>query len=39
MSKSIIIREQGGPEVLKLENVNVSSPGPHEIKLKIQQLD
>ena len=34
MSKSIIIREQGGPEVLKLENVNVSSPGPHEIKIK-----
>ena len=34
MSKSIIIRNQGGPEVLKLEDADVSSPGPHEIKIK-----
>ena len=34
MTKSIIIHEQGGPEVLKLENVTVGSPGPKEIKIK-----
>ena len=34
MSKSIIIHEQGGPEVLKIEDVKVGSPGPTEIKVK-----
>ncbi len=34
MSKSIIIHEQGGPEVLKLEKITVASPGPKEIKIK-----
>ena len=34
MSKSIIIHEQGGPEVLKLEKVTIGSPGPKEIKIK-----
>ena len=34
MPKSIIIHEQGGPEVLKLESTNVASPGPEEIKVK-----
>ncbi len=34
MSKSIIIHKQGGPEVLKLEDVTVGSPGPKEIKIK-----
>ena len=33
MSKSIIIKKNGGPEVLKLEEVKVGSPGPNEIKV------
>ena len=33
MSKSIIIKKNGGPEVLKLEDVKVGSPGPKEIKI------
>ncbi len=33
MPKSIIIEKTGGPEVLKLQDVNVGSPGPDEIKI------
>ena len=33
MSKSIIIKKNGGPEVLKLEDVKIGSPGPKEIKI------
>ena len=33
MSKSIIIKKNGGPEVLELADVNVGSPGPDEIKV------
>ena len=33
MSKSIIIKENGGPEVLELQNIEVGSPGPDEIKV------
>ena len=33
MSKSIIIEKNGGPEVLKLSDVVVGSPGPDEIKV------
>ena len=33
MPKSIIIKKNGGPEVLELQDVNVSTPGPDEIKV------
>ena len=33
MSKSIIIKKNGGPEVLELQDVHVKSPGPDEIKV------
>jgi NADPH2:quinone reductase len=33
MSKSIIIKKNGGPEVLELQEVNVGTPGPDEIKV------
>ena len=33
MPKSILIKENGGPEVLELQEVNVGSPGAHEIKV------
>ena len=33
MPKSIIIKKNGGPEVLELQEVNVGSPGANEIKV------
>jgi len=33
MPKSIIVKNNGGPEVLELQDVNVGSPGPDEIKV------
>ena len=33
MPKSIIIKRNGGPEVLELQEVNIGSPGPDEIKV------
>jgi NADPH2:quinone reductase len=33
MPKSIIIKKNGGPEVLEFQDVNVGSPGPDEIKV------
>ena len=33
MSKSIIINKNGGPEVLELEDVDIKSPGPDELKV------
>ena len=33
MTKSIIIKKNGGPEVLELSEIKVGSPGPDEIKV------
>ena len=33
MPKSIIIKKNGGPEVLEFQDVNIGSPGPDEIKI------
>ena len=33
MPKSIILKKNGGPEVLELQDVKVGSPGPDEIKV------
>ncbi len=33
MSKTIIIKKNGGPDVLELHDVEVGSPGPDEIKI------
>ncbi len=33
MSKSIIIKKNGGPEVLEVQDIQVGSPGPDEIKV------
>ena len=33
MAKSIILKKNGGPEVLELQDVKVGSPGPDEIKV------
>ncbi len=34
MSKSILIHENGGPEKMQLEDVEVGKPGPGQVKLK-----
>jgi len=34
MPSAIRITEVGGPDVLKLENVNVGDPGPNEVRLR-----
>ncbi len=33
MSKTVIIKKNGGPEVLEIQNVKIGSPGPDEIKV------
>ena len=34
MTKAIIIKKQGGPEVLELSEIKLGAPGPNEIKVK-----
>lgn len=34
MSKAIVLRQNGGPEVLRLEDVTVAAPGPGQVKLR-----
>lgn len=34
MSRAIVVREHGGPEVLKLEDLEVGPPGPGQIKVR-----
>jgi NADPH:quinone reductase len=34
MAQAIVIEEHGGPEVLRLKEVGVQSPGPHEVRLR-----
>jgi len=34
MTKAIIIKKQGGPEVLELSDIKLGVPGPNEIKVK-----
>ncbi|MBB3978040.1 NADPH2:quinone reductase [Rhizobium azooxidifex] len=34
MTKAIIVRSLGGPEVLRIENVELAPPGPGEVRIK-----
>jgi NADPH2:quinone reductase len=34
MAEAIVLREAGGPEVLRLEDVEVGTPGPDEVRLR-----
>ncbi len=34
MAKAIVLRETGGPDVLRLEDVDVGAPGPGEVRLR-----
>jgi NADPH:quinone reductase-like Zn-dependent oxidoreductase len=38
MSKVVRIRETGGPEVLRIENVSVGDPGPGEIRIRVHGI-
>ena len=38
MSKSIIIKKNGGPEVYKLQEIEMRTPGRDEIKVKNQDI-
>ena len=38
MSKVVRIHEQGGPEVLRLEDLEVGAPGPGEIRVRIEAI-
>ena len=33
MAKSIVIKKNGGPEVLEIQDIDIKSPGPDEIKV------
>ncbi|MDK1494440.1 quinone oxidoreductase [Sinorhizobium sp. 7-81] len=34
MAQAIVVRELGGPEVLKMEGVTLSAPGPDEVQIR-----
>lgn len=38
MSKAVRFYETGGPEVLKLEDVEVGEPGPNEVRVRIEAI-
>ncbi|WP_029039878.1 quinone oxidoreductase family protein [Cucumibacter marinus] len=38
MSKSVIIREFGGPEVMQFEEVEIGAPGPGEIQVRHEAI-
>lgn len=38
MSKAVRFHETGGPEVLKIENVDVGEPGPNEVRVRIEAI-
>jgi len=38
MSKVVRVHEQGGPEVLRLEELDVGAPGPGEVRLRIEAI-
>ena len=38
MSKAIVIREQGAPEVMKLEDVDVAAPGAGEVRVRHEAI-
>lgn len=34
--RAVVIREHGGPEVLKIDEVNTPKPGPNEVLIKVE---
>jgi len=38
MSKTVVFHEAGAPEVLKVENIAVSYPGPQEVRIQVKSI-
>ena len=38
MALKVIFRETGGPEVLKVENVEIPAPGPQEVRIQVKAV-
>jgi len=38
MMKAVTLREHGGPEVLRLEELPVPEPGPHEVRVRVRAV-
>ena len=38
MSKVVRVHEHGGPEVLRLEDLDVGEPGPGEVRVRIEAI-
>jgi NADPH:quinone reductase-like Zn-dependent oxidoreductase len=38
MARKVIFRETGGPEVLKVENVEIPAPGPQEVRIQVKAI-
>src|SRR5271170_4175368 len=38
MSQTVRIHETGGPEVLRIEDIEIGNPGPEELRIRIQAI-
>ncbi|GAA4921347.1 NADPH:quinone reductase-like Zn-dependent oxidoreductase [Nonomuraea thailandensis] len=38
MARTVVFRELGGPEVLRLEDVEVRDPGPGEVRVRVEAI-
>src|SRR5262245_13983516 len=38
MSKVVRVHEHGGPEVLRIEELDIGSPGPTEVRVRIEAI-
>jgi NADPH:quinone reductase-like Zn-dependent oxidoreductase len=37
-ARTVIFRETGGPQVLKVENVEIPAPGPQEVRIRVKAI-
>lgn len=37
-ARTVIFRETGGPQVLKVENVEIPAPGPQEVRIQVKAI-
>jgi NADPH:quinone reductase-like Zn-dependent oxidoreductase len=38
MTKTVRIHQTGGPEVLRIEDLPIGDPGPHEIRIRVESI-
>jgi NADPH:quinone reductase-like Zn-dependent oxidoreductase len=38
MSRAVVFHEVGGPEVMKIENVETVEPGPGEVRIRVDAI-